>query len=303
MRTPVVCCLGLVTVSAVVGAVIWSLPTAQSTRESKKASSAPLPPPEVVLPAQPAHQVRTLPPGIAIHFRECTREAGVDFTHVDGRTELQHLMDSTGAGVAWIDFDRDGLLDLFLVQGNAFVPPFPDKPETCKLYRNLGSGRFEDVTKAAGVDHAGCGQGAAVGDFDNDGFPDLFLTCYGKPNVLFRNIADGKGGRRFQDITMSAGLAGHPDWKMRPNWSTSAAFLDYDNDGKLDLFVCSYVKIDLAAYPHCPGRKRPLGPCSPSQPLPAPRALRLGPGGLGDTAPDRARRQAGSPQARAAIPA
>src|SRR5262249_15180156 len=158
---------------------------------------------------------------------------------------------STGSGAAWLDYDQDGLLDLFLVQGYPFVPPYPADVPGCKLYRNLGGGKFQDVTARTGVGHVGCGQGAAVGDIDNDGFPDLFVTCYGKPNVLYHNVPDGNGGRRFEEITARAGLSDHPDWKDRPNWSTSAAFLDYDNDGLLDLFVCSYVHVDLAKYPEC----------------------------------------------------
>jgi hypothetical protein len=107
------------------------------------------------------------------------------------------------------------------------------------------------VTSEVGLGHAGCGQGVAIGDIDNDGFPDLFLTCFGKPNVLYHNVSDGRGGRRFVDITARAGMADHPDWKTRLNFSTSAAFLDYNNDGRLDLFVCSYANIDPAHYPTC----------------------------------------------------
>jgi enediyne biosynthesis protein E4 len=191
----------------------------------------------------------TLPEGVKISFVDMTVAAGIDFKHIDGRTEMEYLMDSTGPGAAWIDYDQDGLLDLFLVQGSTVLPPHPTAAS--KLYRNLGAGKFADVTGAAGVGHVGFGQGAAVGDIDNDGFPELFLTCYGKPNVLYHNVPDGRGGRRFEDITAKAGMADHPDWKERPNWSTSAAFLDYDNDGRLDLFVCSYVKVDLAKYPEC----------------------------------------------------
>ena len=192
-----------------------------------------------------------LPPGVRIAFTDATTSAGIEFRHADHRTEMEYLMDSTGPGAAWIDYDQDGLLDLFLVQGYPFVPPYPATHPGCKLFRNLGNGKFQDVTDATGVGHVGCGQGAAVGDIDNDGFPDLFLTCYGKPNVLYRNVPNGTGGRRFEDITRVAGMGDHPDWKDRPNWSTSAAFLDYDNDGYLDLFVCSYVKVDLAKYPDC----------------------------------------------------
>ncbi|QJX00834.1 CRTAC1 family protein [Frigoriglobus tundricola] len=191
------------------------------------------------------------PPGVRIAFTDVTANAGIEFRHADHRTEMEYLMDSTGPGAAWIDYDQDGLLDLFLVQGYPFVPPFPATHPACKLYRNLGNGKFQDVTAVTGVGHIGCGQGAAVGDIDNDGYPDLFVTCYGKPNVLYRNVPNGSGGRKFEDATAAAGMGDHPDWKDRPNWSTSAAFLDYDNDGLLDLFVCSYVKVDLAKYPDC----------------------------------------------------
>jgi hypothetical protein len=135
---------------------------------------------------------------------------------------------------------------------------------TCKLFKNLGNGMFRDVTDEVGLGHIGCGMGVAVGDIDNDGFPDLFLTCYGKPNVLYHNVSDGKGGRRFVDITKAAGLADHPDWHDRPNFSTSAAFLDYNNDGKLDLFVCSYVHIDWKNYPICTDKRDKFDSCPPS---------------------------------------
>jgi hypothetical protein len=192
-----------------------------------------------------------LPPGVEIRFVDVTRQAGIDFQHFDGRTDMQYIMETTGSGVGWLDYDQDGLMDLFLVQGSTFVPPHLSAPPTCKLYKNLGQGRFRDVTSEVGLAHTGCGQGVAIGDIDNDGFPDLFLTCFGKPNVLYHNESDGTGGRHFVDITARAGMADHPDWKARPNFSTSAAFLDYNNDGLLDLFVCSYVNVDPAHYPNC----------------------------------------------------
>lgn len=206
-----------------------------------------------------------LPAGVRLDFADVTREAGIDFRHFDGRTPMQYVMDQTGSGLAWLDYDRDGLADLFLVQGMAFLPPFPDPPPTSKLYRNLGNGRFADVTAGAGLGHVGCGQGVAVGDIDNDGFPDVFVTCYGKPNALYRNVPDGTGGRRFEDRTAAAGLAGHPDRAGHENYSTSAAFLDYDNDGRLDLFVCSYVRVNkgLADYPVCRDRKGRPDACAP----------------------------------------
>ncbi|OWK36011.1 CRTAC1 family protein [Fimbriiglobus ruber] len=256
-----VVCIALVAVGAVL-----LYPSATNDRATPDGGTA------VVAPAadtasapQPAPEP-VLPPGVQIRFVDATAAAGIRFDHFDGRTDMEYLMDSTGPGAAWIDYDQDGLLDLFLVQGGPFAPPYPPQTLTSKLYRNLGGGRFEDVTAAAGVGHVGCGQGATVGDYDNDGFPDLFVTCYGKPNVLYHNVPDGRGGRRFEDVTARAGMADHPDWKARSNWSTSATFLDYDNDGKLDLFVCSYVKVDLPHYPECiSNRTKRRGPCPPSR--------------------------------------
>jgi enediyne biosynthesis protein E4 len=208
-----------------------------------------------------------LPAGVDVQFKNVTQAAGIDFTHFDGRTDMQYIMDQTGSGVAWLDYDQDGLMDLFLVQGSSFEPPFPSPAPTCKLYHNLGNGRFRDVTLEVGLDHVGCGQGVAVGDIDNDGFPDLFLTCYGKPNVLYHNVKGKDGKRRFEDITVAAGLGDHPSWHLHFNYSTSAAFLDYNNDGHLDLFVCSYVKVDLDLknnYPKCLDRKMKRDACAPT---------------------------------------
>ncbi|MBN9122239.1 MAG: CRTAC1 family protein [Planctomycetes bacterium] len=244
MRTVLI---GLVVLGAA-GAAAWLAFRPGATPTPETAGPTGQPP---ALPRSPPEPEPPLPSGVRINFVDVTAAADIEFKHVDGRTEMEYLMDSTGPGAAWIDYDQDGLLDLFLVQGYPVVPPYPATAPGCKLYRNMGGGKFREVTTEAGVGHVGCGQGAAVGDIDNDGFPDLFVTCYGKPNVLYHNVPDGKGGRRFEDVTARAGMGDHPDWKDRPNWSTSAAFLDYDNDGLLDLFVCSYVRVDLAKYPEC----------------------------------------------------
>lgn len=223
-------------------------------------------------PSEEASTIR-LPPGVQIQFANVADTAGIQFRHFDGRTEKEYIMETMGSGLGWLDYDQDGLMDLFLVQSSVFATPTEtrvanapgsDRPPTCKLFKNLGNGKFRDVTDEVGLAHIGCGMGVAVGDIDNDGFPDLFLTCYGKPNVLYHNVSDGKGGRRFVDITRSAGLADHPDWRERPNFSMSAAFLDYNNDGKLDLFVCSYVHVDLKNYPRCTDRRGKLDSCPPT---------------------------------------
>jgi hypothetical protein len=238
--------LVIVALVAALGVAAWFIFTKPTPGPAPTAEQPPAP---VELPT--AAPAATLPPGVQFSFVDVTANAGIVFQHIDGRTEMEYLMDSTGPGAAWIDYDQDGLLDLFLVQGSNVVPPYPANQPGCKLYRNLGNGKFQDVTAETGVGLVGCGQGVAVGDIDNDGFPDLFVTYYGKANVLFHNVPDGKGGRKFENITISSGLGDHPDWKDRPNWSTSAAFLDYDNDGLLDLFVCSYVKVDVTHYPEC----------------------------------------------------
>jgi hypothetical protein len=228
--------------------------------------STPGPPPDDLPPEAETDPEPRLPPGVTLRFVEVTKAAGIDFRHFDGRTEMQYIMDQTGSGLAWLDYDQDGLMDLFLVQGSTFVGPVPNPMPTCKLYKNLGNGKFRDVTAEAGVGHVGCGQGVAVGDVDNDGFPDLFVTCYGKPNVLYHNVPDGKGGRKYVDVTAKAGLGDHPNWKEYANYSTSAAFLDYNGDGLLDLFVCSYVRVDLdlEKYPNCRDRKDKRDACAPS---------------------------------------
>lgn len=249
-RTLALVAVVVAVVGTVVGVGYW-----QSSRPeaADSVSGTPSVRPEASAPAESegSSAPPSLPPGVRINFVDVTRAAGIDFKHYDGRTEMQYIMDQTGSGLAWIDYDQDGLLDLFLVQGNAFVPPFPRPAPASKLYRNLGGGKFRDVTAEVGVGHVGCGQGVAIGDIDNDGYPDLIVTCYGQPNALFHNVSDGKGGRRFVNITATAGLAEHPDWKKQPNYGTSAAFFDYDNDGYLDLFICHYVKIDLQNYPKC----------------------------------------------------
>jgi hypothetical protein len=188
-----------------------------------------------------------IPSGVRVDFEDVAESAGVHFRHFDGRVAKQYLMDTTGPGLAWLDYDGDGLFDLFLVQGSAIEGPPPSPPPPSKLYRNEGGGRFRDVTEALGLAIVGCGQGAAVGDIDNDGDPDLFVTFYGRPNALYRNEAGG----RFVEVAARAGLALPPTGRKGPNWTTSAAFLDYDADGFLDLFVCSYVEVDLDNYPVC----------------------------------------------------
>jgi len=177
-------------------------------------------------------------------FAERAAETGLAFSHVNGATGHFYLPEVMGAGVALFDYDNDGDLDVFLVQGGALDG---SGPATSRLFRNdltIGAdGRrtvhFTDVTDRAGVGLRAYGMGAAVGDYDNDGYLDLFVTAFGPPTLYHNN-----GNGTFTDVTKRAGIT-------NPQWSTSAAFIDYDRDGNLDLFVANYVDFTVAANQLC----------------------------------------------------
>jgi len=196
----------------------------------------------------------------AIPFEDVIRAAGISFRHEDGATPTQFLPEVMGGGVAWLDYDRDGYPDLFFVQSGPFPPdpnPSPTTP-TSRLYRNRGDGTFTDVTVDVGIVTPGYGQGVAVGDYDQDGFPDLFVSHF-DGGRLYHNEPNGTGGRRFRDVTEAAGLA-------LSGWCTSCAFGDVHGNGHLDLFVCRYLALDPKSYPHCtePGRQGPVrSACGP----------------------------------------
>jgi hypothetical protein len=175
-------------------------------------------------------------PAIEVHFTDITEKAGVNFRHVSS-PEKKYIVESMSGGVALFDYDNDGYLDIYLVN-SLTVDMVKSKQKTRSLlYHNNGDGTFSDVTDKAGVGDIGWGMGVAIGDYDNDGFDDIYVTCLG-PNHLLRNT--GKG--TFTDVTQSAGVAD-------PRWSTGASFVDYDNDGKLDLFVSNYVDFDVNNLP------------------------------------------------------
>src|SRR5215467_671350 len=180
------------------------------------------------------------PAALAFSFANVAREAGLNHTTVfGGVSSNKYLLETTGTGVAFIDADDDGRLDLFFVNGTT-LEGFPaDTAPTNHLYRNRGDGTFEDVTRRAGLTASGWGQGACVGDYDGDGHDDLFVSYFGQ-NRLYRNRGDGT----FEDATRAAGLA-----DARTRWGTGCAFLDYDRDGRLDLFVANYIDLDLATTP------------------------------------------------------
>jgi len=163
-------------------------------------------------------------------FRDVAVSAGINFTHVSGASEQRFLPEILGSGGLFFDFDDDGWLDIFLVDGGSFADPAVDRRARHRLFRNRGNGTFEDVTDASGIRHRDYGMGACAGDYDNDGLIDLYVTNVG-PNALYRNTGHG----RFAEIPDAGGA----DPEL---WSTSCAFLDIDRDGDLDLFVTNYVE-------------------------------------------------------------
>jgi len=163
-------------------------------------------------------------------FTDVTGQAKIQFQHNSGAFGGKFLPETLGSGCAFLDYDRDGWQDILLING-ADWPGHKKNRSTLRLYHNNGNGTFSDVTVRAGLDVEMYGMGVAVGDYNNDGFPDILITCVGQ-NRLFRNT--GKG--TFVDVTTSSGLG------KREGFSTSALWFDYDRDGLLDLFVCNYVK-------------------------------------------------------------
>jgi len=170
------------------------------------------------------------PESSSIQFRDITQRAGIHFVHNNGAFGKKYLPETMGPGVAFIDYDNDGWPDIFLVNGMDW-PGHGQKHSTPKLYHNNHDGTFTDVTRKAGLDVEMYGLGVAVGDYDNDGYDDLFVTAYGQ-NRLFHNNGNGT----FTDVTQKAGLQGPKEF------STSAAWMDYDKDGHLDLVVANYVQ-------------------------------------------------------------
>jgi len=171
------------------------------------------------------------------HFTDIAAKAGLTAPVIfGGENTKKYIIETTGTGVAIFDYDNDGWPDIFIVNGTKVEGFAPGKAPTSHLYHNNHDGTFTDVTEKAGLRHTGWGQGVCVGDYDNDGFEDLYVTYYGK-NVQYHN--NGKGS--FTDVSEKAGVAGNGK-----TWGTGCAFVDYDRDGKLDLMVANYVDYDAA---------------------------------------------------------
>lgn len=197
----------------------------------------------------PAFQGRAGGAEAVADFRDLAAAAGLTArTVIGGAHTKQYILETTGGGVAIVDYDSDGWPDIFLVNGASLAPSSTDAAPVSHLYRNRGDGTFADVTEKAGVAGKGWGQGVCAGDYDNDGHVDLFVSYYGH-QILYRNNGDGG----FSDVTRRSGLP-----LSRPRWNTGCAFLDFNRDGRLDLFVSAYV--DYAdAMRYAPGSR---GNCS-----------------------------------------
>ncbi len=168
-------------------------------------------------------------------FVEVSAKAGIRFSLTSGGPEKRYIIEAKGGGgIAWFDYDNDGYPDLFLVNGSTFEHWKRGDSPRSRLYHNNGDGTFTDVSATSGLDHTGWGMGVCVGDYNNDGYDDLYLTYYGG-TVLYRNNGNGT----FSNVTERAGGRGH-------GWGMGCAFGDYDNDGRLDLYVANYVDVDIA---------------------------------------------------------
>jgi hypothetical protein len=220
-------------------------------RLTRDARTAHVPAP--VAPAEFKPQAAAVP--THVRFTDVTEAAGIRFRHVNGAVGKKLLPETMGGACAFIDFDRDGDQDILFVNSSAWPGAEAGPPATQALYENDGKGRFTDVSEARGLALTFYGMGAAVGDLDGDGWDDILFTSVGGER-LFRNAE----GKRFEEVTRAAGIP-----EEGPHvWSTSAAFLDYDNDGRLDIFVCRYVEwspeIDLAQDFQITGIGRAYGP-------------------------------------------
>jgi hypothetical protein len=179
-------------------------------------------------------------------------QSGITWKHVAAKSPQKYLPETTGAGCAFLDYDNDGWMDIYFVNSGKCDFYEPNPPLSNALYHNNRDGTFTNVTEKAGVAGGGYGQGVAVGDYDGDGFPDLYVTQYGR-SILYHNNGNGT----FTDVTEKAGVAA-------PGWSSSALWFDYDNDGRLDLFVCQFVLFSKERSKDCrAGEDAKRGYCIP----------------------------------------
>ncbi|MGO9895043.1 MAG: FG-GAP repeat domain-containing protein, partial [Bryobacteraceae bacterium] len=206
---------------------------------------------------------RGKPSGLPFHsrFTDVAHQAGLREVVVCGHPRrADYVIEAMSCGAAFLDYDNDGWLDILVLTGSRFGDPPPTASQ--RLYRNNRDGTFTDVTEKAGLFRTGYQYGVAVGDYNNDGFDDLFITGWGQ-NTLYRNNGDGT----FTNVTKEAGL-----WNAQPRFGSGCTFLDYDRDGRLDLFVSNYVAFDLETVP----RAGASTSCNPGNIFCGPRGLRYG---------------------------
>ena len=193
--------------------------------------------------AQHAPLTKPQLPPYAVTFTNQAKAAGLTHKTVYGdEHKNKYLLETTGCGVAWFDYDNDGWLDLFFVNGTRLQGFAKGQEPTARLYKNNRNGTFTDITRPAGLARAGWGQSVCIGDYDNDGWDDLFISYFGK-NALFKNNGNGT----FTETSDKAGVAG--DTKKPTRWGSGSAFVDYDKDGDLDLFVANYIDLNLKTAP------------------------------------------------------
>lgn len=173
------------------------------------------------------------PPASPIQLRDLTSQTGITFQHTDGSSGRRYIVETVASGLATFDYDGDGLIDIYFLNGTPLPGTVADRPPQHALYRNCGGFRFQDVTQQAGVGDSGYGLGIAVADYDNDGDPDFYVSNFG-PNILYRNNGDGT----FTDVTKDSGTSGGDDQKV----GAGVCFLDADGDGRLELFVANYIR-------------------------------------------------------------
>ena len=224
--------IALVALAGIAGGAIWYA--------NRKPASKPAQITSLSAPANANLAQAEIP---RVKFTDITASSGITFVHNNGAYGEKLLPETMGGGVAFLDFDDDGAQDLLFINSTWWPGKIPPgkQPTTMALYRNDGKGHFTDVTAGSGLDISFYGMGAAIGDYDNDGKPDIFVTAVGG-NHLFHNLGAGK----FAEVTAQAGLGSPPaNTNAQPpasEWSTGCAWIDYDNDGRLDLFVCNYVR-------------------------------------------------------------
>jgi hypothetical protein len=222
----------------VLGLAVPSLPAQMASSQSQLGSRPSYDAKPQAPPRELASPVLGTPLGLS--FVDVAKQSGLHAkTIYGGEHKNKYLIETTGCGVAFYDYDHDDWLDIFLVNGSR-LEGFPKGQEpVCHLFKNNRDGTFTDVTLKAGLARSGWGQGCCVGDYNNDGWNDLFITYYGQ-NALYRNNGDGT----FTDVTLKAGLG-----QEKTRWNSGCAFLDYDKDGHLDLFVANYIDFDIATAP------------------------------------------------------